>query len=117
MDNSPNPAEAIRLEQDSEDPGRLAEKPVPLSGHLARSPQAPRGGNGLQFVDRLACTIDEACSAIGLGRTKLYELIGEGRVETTSVGRRRLVLVRSLVALIDQRRDGVADGKVNSDAE
>ena len=117
MDNSPDHAGAIRLEQESEDPGRMAEKPVPLSGHLARSLQAPRGGNGLQFVDRLACTIDEACSAIGLGRTKLYELIGEGRVETTSVGRRRLVLVRSLVALIDQGRDAAADGNVNPDTE
>ena len=61
-------------------------------------------GKVVPFADRLACTVDEACSAVGLGRTKLYELIGEGQIETTSIRRRRLVLVRSLVALIDGRR-------------
>ncbi|MCA1542710.1 hypothetical protein I6F18_22380 [Bradyrhizobium sp. NBAIM32] len=36
----------------------------------------------------------------GLGRTKIYELIGDGRVTTTTVGRRRLVMVQSLLALV-----------------
>jgi hypothetical protein len=36
-----------------------------------------------------------------LGRTKLYELIGTGHLTTTTVGRRRLVLVSSLQALLD----------------
>jgi intracellular multiplication protein IcmO len=36
----------------------------------------------------------------GLGRTKLYELIGEGAVRTTTIGRRRLVLVSSLLRLL-----------------
>jgi hypothetical protein len=31
---------------------------------------------------------------------KLYELIGDGRVTTTTVGRRRLVIVQSLLALV-----------------
>jgi hypothetical protein len=35
-----------------------------------------------------------------LGRTKLYELIGAGYLDTTTIGRRRLVLVRSLRSLI-----------------
>jgi excisionase family DNA binding protein len=60
------------------------------------------------FAQRLACTINEACRAIGLGRTKLYELISEGRVETTMIGRRRLVLVRSLLALVDENAAGGA---------
>jgi excisionase family DNA binding protein len=54
----------------------------------------------MRFAERLSCTIDEACEATGLGRTKLYELIGSGRVETTLVDRRRLVLMRSLLALL-----------------
>jgi hypothetical protein len=37
----------------------------------------------------------------GLGRTKLYELIGAGRIVTTTIGRRRLVVVHSLLALLD----------------
>jgi hypothetical protein len=50
---------------------------------------------------RLTCTIDDAREVTGLGRTKLYELIGTGRIVTTTVGRRRLVVVRSLLALLD----------------
>jgi len=55
----------------------------------------------MPFAQRLTCTIDDACEVTGLGRTKLYELIGDGRIVTTTIGRRRLVLVRSLVALLD----------------
>jgi len=58
------------------------------------------GSATVPFPDRLTCTIAEACEAIGLGRTKVYELIGEGCLETTRVGRRRLVFVRSLRTLL-----------------
>jgi hypothetical protein len=33
----------------------------------------------MPFAQRLTCTIDDACEVTGLGRTKLYELIGAGR--------------------------------------
>ncbi|MHC2317539.1 excisionase family DNA binding protein [Bradyrhizobium diazoefficiens] len=55
----------------------------------------------IPFRERISCTIDEACVATGLGRTKLYELIGSGQLITTTIGRRRLVIVRSLLALLD----------------
>ena len=55
----------------------------------------------MPFAQRLTCTIEDACEVTGLGRTKLYELIGDGRVLTTTIGRRRLVVVRSLLALLD----------------
>ena len=45
--------------------------------------------------------VDDACEVTGLGRTKLYELIGAGRIVTTTIGRRLLVVVRSLLALLD----------------
>ncbi len=61
----------------------------------------PEAEAGIPFVERLTCTIAEACKATGLGRTKLYELIGEGRVDTARIGRRRLVKVRSLQRLVD----------------
>jgi excisionase family DNA binding protein len=54
----------------------------------------------IPFAQRLTCTVAEACEATGLGRTKLYELIGEGCLETTTIERRRLVLVRSLRTLL-----------------
>jgi len=65
----------------------------------ARSAIAPRGA--VPFAQRLACTVAEACEATGLGRTKLYELIGEGKLRTTTIGRRRLVMVHSLCALLE----------------
>lgn len=54
----------------------------------------------LPFAQRLTCTVAEACEVTGLGRTKIYELIGDGRIITTTVGRRRLVIVQSLLALV-----------------
>jgi excisionase family DNA binding protein len=67
---------------------------------------APRFANteeavAIPFAQRLSCTIAEACEVTGLGRTKLYELIGAGCIATTTVGRRRLVLVRSLLTLLE----------------
>jgi len=53
------------------------------------------------FAQKLTCTINEACEVTGLGRTKLYELIGDGHLATTTVGRRRLVMVRSLLSLFE----------------
>ncbi|WP_206706217.1 helix-turn-helix domain-containing protein [Bradyrhizobium barranii] len=55
----------------------------------------------LPFAQRLTCTIDDACEVTGLGRTKLYELIGAGRIVTITIGRRRLIVVRSLLALLE----------------
>jgi excisionase family DNA binding protein len=68
--------------------------------------QAPEVANEVEamaipFAQRLSCTIAEACEVTGLGRTKLYELIGDGHLATTTVGRRRLVLVRSLLSLLE----------------
>jgi excisionase family DNA binding protein len=54
----------------------------------------------IPFAQRPTCTVAEACEATGLGRTKIYELIGNGRVITTTVGRRRLVNVQSLLSLV-----------------
>lgn len=64
--------------------------------HLGRIP----------FDQRVTCTIADACEATGLGRTKIYELIGDGRLVATSVGRRRLVIVASLLMLIQMNRSG-----------
>ena len=61
---------------------------------------AVRGASQVPFIQRPTCTIAEACTATGIGRTKLYELIGQGHVATTMIGRRRLVRVPSLLMLL-----------------
>lgn len=50
-------------------------------------------------MDTLLCSIPDAARALGVGRSKLYELIGEGRLETVAIGRRRLVRTDSVRAL------------------
>lgn len=65
---------------------------TPNEPHDARSFERP-----IPFRERPTCTIKEACRAVGLGRTKLYELINGGSLKTTTIGRRRLVLVPSLL--------------------
>jgi excisionase family DNA binding protein len=64
-------------------------------------PRSSASRSSLPFAQRLTCTIHEACEATGLGRTKLYELISAGQLLTTTVGRRRLVLVRSLLLFFE----------------
>jgi len=54
----------------------------------------------IPFAQRVTCTIADACEATGLGRTKIYELIGDGQLVATSIGRRRLVVVASLLTLL-----------------
>ena len=73
------------------------------AGERQFSPYAPEAvtPQTIPFVQKLTCTINEACEVTGLGRTKLYELIGDGHLVTTTVGRRRLVVVRSLLSLLE----------------
>lgn len=57
-------------------------------------------GTQIAFQQKITCTVSEACEAIGIGRTKLYELIGCGKLHSTTIGRRRLIVVNSLLTLI-----------------
>ena len=50
----------------------------------------------------LAVRVGEASRVIGIGRTKLYELINAGDLETVKIGRATLVTMRSLRRLIER---------------
>jgi excisionase family DNA binding protein len=50
----------------------------------------------------LAVRPRDASRMIGIGRTKLYELIKSGELDTVKVGRATLITVRSLRYLIGQ---------------
>lgn len=49
----------------------------------------------------LAYSISEACRITSIGRTRLYGLIAEGRLEVRKIGRRTLIPAASLRALIE----------------
>jgi excisionase family DNA binding protein len=81
-------------------------------GADAEKPMPRRLGHRLLFAQRLTCTVAQACEVTGLGRIKIYELIGSGRVTTTTVGRRRLVIVQSLLALVGVKATPADHGQV-----
>jgi hypothetical protein len=58
-------------------------------------------GNGFK---PLAVPVKTACRLVGVGHTSMWALIKEGRVQTVSVGRRRLVIYASLEALVSNDR-------------
>lgn len=51
-------------------------------------------------IEPISVRIREACRLTGVGRSKLYELIAAGEVETVKIGRITLVPMTSLRALI-----------------
>jgi excisionase family DNA binding protein len=52
-------------------------------------------------MDKLAYSITETAKALSLGRTSVYALISEGRLETFKFGSRRLVKADSVRRLVD----------------
>jgi excisionase family DNA binding protein len=50
-------------------------------------------------IEPMLYSIPQACTALGLSRSKTYELISQGRLLTVHIGRRRLVRVDSVKAL------------------
>lgn len=61
--------------------------------------------------DLIGCTVKEACARTGLKPTTLYGLMKDGAVESTKVGRRRIIVVRSLRRLIEGDKAVAAEGE------
>lgn len=50
--------------------------------------------------DPLAYSVHDASRVSTIGKTRLYELMSSGRLESRRIGRRRVILADSLRALI-----------------
>ena len=48
----------------------------------------------------LACSVRDARLRLGLGHTKIYELIGDGTLKSVKIGNKRLVLIESIRELL-----------------
>ena len=48
----------------------------------------------------ITATVNDTAKALGLGRTSIYSLIREGRLEAIKMGRRTLIKVESIHRLI-----------------
>jgi hypothetical protein len=55
----------------------------------------------IPFRERHSCSVAEAVAYSGRGRTHLYDLMKAGEIRYVHNGRRRLILVRSLVDYFD----------------
>jgi excisionase family DNA binding protein len=51
-------------------------------------------------VQPIALSINDTAKALSLGRTSIYELIKQGRLETVKLGRRTLIKVDSIHRLV-----------------
>jgi excisionase family DNA binding protein len=60
----------------------------------AREPQ------GCKTMEQLAVSISDAAKALGLGRTFIYAMIADGRLEAFKLGRRTLVKAESIRRLV-----------------
>jgi excisionase family DNA binding protein len=54
-------------------------------------------------MEPIAISIKDTASTLGLGRTSIYVLIGQGKLQTVKIGRRTLVLVNSIRLLVADR--------------
>lgn len=54
----------------------------------------------VQFQDRITCSVQDACTYTGLGKSTINALIADGTLQSTLVGSRRLIWVASLIALV-----------------
>lgn len=53
------------------------------------------------MTERLAYSINETANTLSLGRTSIYSLINEGKLEAFKLGRRTLVKADSIRRLIE----------------
>lgn len=51
-------------------------------------------------MEQLAVSISETVRTLGIGRTTIYAMIADGRLEAFKLGRRRLVKAESIRRLI-----------------
>lgn len=80
-------------------------------GRNARLVARVRGGAGQreEKMEKLLLTVEEAAHVMGIGRTKMFELIAAGAVESVRIGASRRVPSAAIAEYVDhlRRRAGV----------
>jgi excisionase family DNA binding protein len=60
--------------------------------------------SGQRPVELLCVRVNDAARMIGVGRTKLYELISNGELETVKIGKATRITTASLHKLVERHR-------------
>jgi excisionase family DNA binding protein len=68
--------------------------------------------NNIPFHERLTCSVGEAAKATSLSKSKIYELLAEGRLQSVHVDKRNLIRVPSLLQLIGTDHTATATATV-----
>lgn len=73
---------------------------------MAKAESAPFEEHSGNDLEPISVRIPEACRLTGIGRSKLYQLIGSGDLETVKIGAMTLVPLNGLRDLIERARRG-----------
>jgi excisionase family DNA binding protein len=65
------------------------------------------------MIDPILLTPTEAARALGIGRSKLYELMQDGVLESVHIGACRRIPIDSLTALVAKLRGAEADAEAS----
>jgi len=69
-----------------------------------RHPETDSSSSAQHADQRLLLTVSEAAQRLGIGRSLLYELLTEGKIESIHVGRLRRISPNALAAYIEGQR-------------
>jgi excisionase family DNA binding protein len=58
----------------------------------------------MDTTDRITAPIGEFCKLAGIGRSLVYEMIGDGRLDSILIGKRRLIVLDSYRRLVERQR-------------
>ena len=61
-------------------------------------------GKAMDTTDRITAPINGFCRLAGIGRSLVYEMLGDGRLASITIGKRRLVVLDSYRRLIERQR-------------
>ncbi|MEI9979374.1 MAG: helix-turn-helix domain-containing protein [Edaphobacter sp.] len=63
--------------------------------------------------DRITVSVEEAMTALGIGRTMMYELINDETIASITVGKKRLIIVASIYEWLTDQLNYQASGEGN----
>ena len=55
-------------------------------------------------MHEITATIDNFCAISNIGRSKVYELLDSGDIESIKIGKRRLIIIESYRRLIERQQ-------------
>ena len=69
-----------------------------------RTPEEPVINVTLQTDDRLLFSVPEAAHRLGISRSRLYEIIADGGIETVTIGRLRKISTCALEDFVERSK-------------